>query len=246
MKLAIVIPAYNEEYRIRRTVEAYYEFFETLHSMGVIDFEIIVVLNGCIDKTKDIVQSMSVRLPELTIIDLMQAGKGLAIKAGFEYALSTDNDYIGFVDADMATAPTVYHELFMAIDGYDGIIASRYMKGATVYPPRPIIKRWGSRIFYESFVKLLFGLAYEDLQCGAKIFKRAVIEKITPELTVTQWAFDVELLFLCKKYGFRIREFPTSWFDQTGSKLRMSAGIRMFVSLTRLRLLHSPFKYLVE
>jgi glycosyltransferase involved in cell wall biosynthesis len=246
MKLAIIIPAYNEELRIRRTVEAYYEFFETLHSMGVIDFEIIVVLNGCIDKTKDIVQSMSERLPKLTIIDLMQAGKGLAIKAGFEYALSTNTDYIGFVDADMATTPTVYHELFMAIDGYDGIIASHYMKGATVYPPRPIIKRWGSRIFYENLANLLFGLTYEDLQCGAKIFKRAVIAKITPELTIKQWAFDVELLFLCKKYGFRMREFPTNWVDQAGSKLHISSGFHMLASIIKLRLRYSRFKRLVE
>jgi hypothetical protein len=121
----------------------------------------------------------------------------------------------------------------------DGIIASRYMPGAQVFPPRPAYKRWGSRLIYEPLVKLLFGLSYYDLQCGAKLFTRATIAKITSYLTIQQWAFDVELLYLCKKFGFTIREIPTVWTDQEDSKLTLRAGLRMLKQLFSLRLRHS-------
>ena len=73
------------------------------------------------------------------------------------------------------------------------------MRGALVSPPRPWIKRWGSKLFFESLTKLLFGINYYDTQCGAKLFKRHVIEKIVPYLWVGQWAFDIELFYICAK-----------------------------------------------
>jgi hypothetical protein len=163
-----------------------------------------------------------------------QAGKGLAIKAGFADALNRDNNLIGFVDADMATAPQAFYDLITNIHEYDGIIASRYMPGAHITPARPAYKRYGSRLIYEPFVWLLFGLSYYDLQCGAKLFKRKVLETITPQLTITQWAFDVELLYLCKKAGYKIKEIPTVWHDQANSKLTLLGGLRMFSSLFKV------------
>jgi hypothetical protein len=131
----------------------------------------------------------------------------------------------------MATEPAAFYDLIMNIDDVDGVIASRYMPGAHITPERPAYKRWGSRIIYEPYVWLLFGLSYYDYQCGAKLFKRAVIERITPQLTVAQWAFDVELLYLCKKGGFIIKEIPTVWHDQADSKLTLRGGLRMFGAL---------------
>jgi hypothetical protein len=126
--------------------------------------------------------------------------------------------------------------LIKNINGYDAIIASRYMPGSVVSPPRPFIKRWGSKIFFETLTRLLFGISYYDTQCGAKLFKRAVIEKITPYLWVRQWAFDIEILYLCKRFAFSVKELPTVWHDQTGSKLRiMHAGSRMLGTLFKLR-----------
>jgi len=238
-KISIIIPAHNEATRIGRTLQEYLAFFDNLKQQGLLDFEIIVVLNGCTDTTLSVVQKEQERFGNLLIIDLLEAGKGLAIKAGFQDALTRDNDRIGFIDADMATKPRYFYDLVTNIDDYDGIIASRYMPGAQVFPPRPFVKRWGSRLFYESLVRVLFGLSYYDLQCGAKLFKRDVIEKILPYLTVRQWAFDVEPLYLFKKFGFSIREFPTVWYDQDGSKLRMGAGFFMLSSLVQLRFTHS-------
>ncbi len=242
MKISIIIPAYNEEERISNTLHTYHRFFDELKNKEILDVELVVVLNGCVDNTLGVVTEIQHQLSDIYVINSVQPGKGLAIKLGFADALTRPNDWIGFVDADMATSPEEFYKLIINRNGYDGIIASRYMPGAQVYPPRPWIKRWGSKIFYESLVRLLFGISYYDFQCGAKVFKRQVIEKITPELTIKQWAFDVELLYLCKKHGFHVHEFPTIWYDQVGSKLRLGAGFYMLGALIRLRLYYSSLR----
>jgi len=235
MKISIIIPAYNEEGRIARTMRAYHQFFLDKQLSTHLSFELAIVLNGCKDNTLGIVEKVRDELvSSIVIINLVQAGKGLAIKAGFADALTRQNDLIGFVDADMATAPQAFYDLVLKISDVDGVIASRYMPGAKITPERPAYKRWGSRIIYEPYVWLLFGLSYYDYQCGAKLFTRAVIEKITPQLTVTQWAFDVELLYLCKKNKFIIKEIPTVWHDQADSKLTLRGGLRMFSALFKV------------
>ena len=238
-KLCIIIPAYNEEKRIGRTLQEYLAFFNDLKQRRVLNYEMIVVLNGCTDNTLSVVQKEQEKFGNLKIIDLKDCGKGLATKAGFEDALRRDSDLIGFVDADMATLPQFFYELMLNMR--DVTIASRYMPGAKVFPPRSLLKRWGSRIVYESLVRALFGLSYYDLQCGAKLFKRGVIETVLPHMTERQWAFDVELLYLCKKFGFSMRELPTVWYERDGSKLRLSAGFLMLFALVRLRFAHSFF-----
>jgi dolichol-phosphate mannosyltransferase len=232
MNISIIIPAYNEEKRIKRTIEQYHHFFSHLEHHG----EFVVVLNGCTDTTKAIVTQVASQLSNIYIVECPRAGKGLAVKEGFLNALSRDNDLIGFVDADAATAPDAFYQLIAHITSNDGIIASRYMPGARIYPSRPWIKRWGSRLFYESLIWALFGMSYYDYQCGAKLFTRATIASIAPQLTIDQWAFDVELLYLCKLHRYIIREFPTVWHDQADSKLRISSGLRMLVNLVKLRL----------
>jgi len=231
MKIALIVPAYNEEKRIGNTILAYAQFFADKKD---IDITYIVVLNGCTDNTINVVSDLRSSVPTLTILDIPEAGKGCAIKAGFAYALAHNStfDAIGFVDADGATAPAAYYDLIINLGTADGIIASRYMPGARIEPERPLVKRWGSKLVYEPLVWLLLGLSYYDLQCGAKLFKRPVIARIITQLTIAQWAFDIELLYLCKRYGFTIKEVPTVWHDQAGSKLKiMRGGMRMLSAL---------------
>lgn len=245
MKLSIIIPAYNEENRITRTLDHYARYFQELENQHALSTEIVVVLNGCKDNTLGVVQAVAQQYPMIRIVELKQAGKGLAIAAGFKDALTRSNDLIGFVDADMATSPDQFNNLVDALKSetnYDGVIASRYMPGAKLFPPRPFIKRWGSKLIYENMIRLLFGMNYYDYQCGAKLFRRAVIQTIAPQLTVTQWAFDVEVLYLCKKHNYKILEIPTIWYDQADSKLKiMRSGFRMLSALVRMRINHSRF-----
>ena len=230
MNIRIIIPAHNEEQRIKRTIQEYCNYFAKKWNV-----EVLVVLNGCTDNTLSVVKEQCKAFPKLSFIDLAEAGKGLALKAGFQHISHQDNELIGFVDADMATVPAEFEKLVINIGDFDGIIASRYMPGASVYPPRPWIKRWGSKLFYEPLVWLLFGFSYYDFQCGAKVFRRSVINAIAEKIITKHWAIDVELLYLAKKHGFRIREFPTTWHDQEGSKLRVRHGLDMIVSLLKIK-----------
>ena len=105
MKLTIIIPAYNEEDRIKKTVQAYHDFFSSIPEYTT---EFIIVLNGCTDNTAHVIrelqQKQRIDSPPIVMIELSQAGKGRAIKAGFLEALCKNDNLIGFVDADMATA----------------------------------------------------------------------------------------------------------------------------------------------
>ena len=239
MKISIIIPAYNEEKRIGKTLKEYKEFFQELEKRKVLDFEIIVVLNACRDNTLGVVEKN--KFPQLKILDFKQDGKGFAIIEGFKDALKRKNDMIGFVDADMATSPAAYYDLIQNIDNYDGIIGSRWLKDSKV-TKRIFLRKitsWG----FNFITRSLFLMNYTDTQCGAKLFKKKVVEKIICELNLTRWAFDVNLLYLCKKNKFRIKEHPTTWEDKKDSKLGVfKVSIQMFLGILRLRLINSFFE----
>lgn len=243
LDLALIIPTHNEEKRIGKSLQAYGHFFSSMLKKDNFISELIVVLNGCTDNTATIVQKIGHKYKFITILDLHEAGKGHAITEGFKYALKENAALIGFVDADMATSAQEFYHLIKKIDNYDGIIASRYMSGATVIPPRPAIKRWGSKLVFEPLVKLFLGLHYTDLQCGAKLFKRQVIETIIDHLKERQWAFDVEFLYLCKLFHFSIKEIPTVWHDRAESKFKLlKSGLRMLSSVISARSNHAALK----
>jgi glycosyltransferase involved in cell wall biosynthesis len=230
MRIALVIPAHNEEQRIAKTLQDYADYF----AQKKVYLTFIVVPNACTDNTTSVVKKIVATHSDVHLVIIKNGGKGRALKAGFLHALHGLYDYIGFVDADGATSPEAFFQLVMSADDYDGIIASRYMPESRISLSRPWYKRIGSYVIYEPLVKMLFGISYHDLQCGAKLFSREVIERIIAELTVTGWAIDVELLFLCKKYKFSIKELPTTWYDQAGSKLTLGGGVAMLKSLVKL------------
>ncbi len=241
MKLNIIIPAYNEEKRIEKNLESYSQFF--LDKMKN-DFEILIILNGCRDKTREIVEKFSNKRRYIKFKEFKKAiGKGGAIIEGFKIA---DSDLIGYVDADGSTSPKTFYDLVENINSHDGIIASRWIKGAIIKKKQPITRRISSRGF-NLLVKLFFGLKIRDTQCGAKLFKGKAIKKITPELGITRWAFDIDLLYRMKRNGFDVVEIPTEWEDIEGSRLNLKKTIlEMFVSIIRLRLIYSPFKFTIK
>jgi len=248
MKLSLVIPARNEEKRIPKTLLTYVAFLDDLRKKKVLDYEIIVVANACKDNTVSVVKKIARTAKRVKLIDRAVGpdGKGLGVMTGFKDALQRDADLIGFVDADMATEPQYFYDLIQNITGYDGIIASRYIPGASVFPKQSISRIVSSRAF-NFLVRSLFFMSYKDTQCGAKLFTRAAAERITPDIHSNRWAFDVNMLHACKQHRLRVCEFPTVWKDQAYSVLNFKvAAPQMFLSLVRLRLMHSPFKGIVS
>jgi len=246
-KISIIIPAYNEEKRIKATLETYGNFFNKLKKDKKLDYEILVVINNTHDKTEEVIKDCQKRNKNIRYLNFDQGGKGFAIIEGFKDALKRkENSLLGFVDADMATLPEAFYALIRNINGFDGLIASRYMKKSIVNPRQSIQRVIVSRI-YNFFMRALLNLHYSDTQCGAKIFKRKTVESILPELTLSKWAFDVDLLYSSKRLGFKIIEYPTVWADKEYSKINlMNAGPWMTMGIIRLRILNSPFKCLIR
>lgn len=240
MKLSIVIPAYNEEQRLRPMLDAYGAYFLPRYQREV---ELIVVVNGSRDRTADIAREYGRAHPQISIVEEPEAiGKGGAIMLGFKHARGK---LVGFVDADGSTPPEAFDDLVTHIGDAGAIIASRWFKESVVEPRQPLKRRVVSRIF-NLMVRTLFGLKIWDTQCGAKVVRGEIVKEILPELGLTRWAFDVDLLFQVRRRGHRITERPTVWRDVGGSQLRIArASMEMFVAIVRLRLLYSPLKWVV-
>lgn len=219
-KICIIIPAYNEQDRIGRTLKGYAEYFKSKPEK----ITFLVVANNCSDNTVEDTKNIAKIYKNIEVIDLKPGGKGFAVKEGFLWALHKDFDLIGFVDADMATLPQYFYDLIVACKDHDGAIASRYAKGAIIFPERPLVRKIGGK-FYNWLLRNMLGLPYKDTQCGAKIFTQDTIAKITPDMHEVKWSFDLELLYLCKLHNKNIQEIATTWSDQAGSHLDITANL---------------------
>ena len=247
--ISIVIPAHNEEKRLGRMLESYGSFFEEKRKAKEIsNFEILIVLNNCVDKTEDVVKIFSKKYSRIKYVHFKEGGKGFAIVEGFKEALKNkENKLIGFVDGDLSTPPEAFYDLIKNIDGYDGIIADRWDKKSIVTPKQSYFRRFISR-GYNFIVKTLFFFPYSDTQCGAKVFKREILEKNIKKFGKSKWGFDIVLLYCLRKESHaKIKSIPTIWHDEVGSHVNLKkTPLRMFASAVRLRLSHSPFSFIVR
>ncbi|MGV8151957.1 MAG: glycosyltransferase [Candidatus Nanoarchaeia archaeon] len=243
-KISIVIPAYNEEKRIGSTLKEYFDYFKKIKKKKIIDFDIIVVLNACKDNTLGVVKKYKCK--ELKILNFERGGKCFAVCEGFKAAIKEKSDYIGFVDADGATPAASFYDLYANINGYDGVIANRWDKKSIISTKQTILRRIVSRGF-NFLARTLFLFNYQDTQCGAKLFRRELLEKIVPKLGASEWSFDIDMLFYARRNNAKIKSIATEWNDKKESKVNLKkTPFRMFFSILRLRIYHSPFKFLLR
>lgn len=239
--LLLLIPAYNEEQRIEPVLREFSIYFRD-HYRG--PFQLVVVLNGCRDHTRGVVERVMQDFPSLSFLDFpAPIGKGGALIQGLK--LATQAELIGYVDADGASPPHAFYELTrrLAADEADCVIGSRWLPDSVLHQAQPLLRRFTSRCFH-LVVELLFWLHVKDTQCPCKVMKRAVVEQVHDALCIADLAFDVNLLVAIKRARFRILEVPTEWTDKLGSKVSSSlfrASLTMFLSVVRVRLIYSPF-----
>jgi glycosyltransferase involved in cell wall biosynthesis len=240
--LSIVIPAYNEQYRIGKTLDDYLAFFDTKLKGK---YEILVVLNGCKDKTLEIILDYKKHHPNLNYLDIKEAiGKGGALTEGFKIATGK---IVGFTDADGSTSPKMFLKLYDILSNLpqiDCIIGSRNL------PQSVVLGRTSSRkIMTAGFnfgVNFMFNLNIKDTQCGAKLVRKLMIKKIVNNLSIANMAFDVNLLVDIKRNGGQTLEIPITWEDTEDSSINnpIKTSLAMALSVVRLRLIYSPFKFL--
>lgn len=197
--LSIVVPAYKEEKTIVSTLSGINRILSTLN----INYEIICVVDGLVDKTLEKVSK--IKNPNLKILYYTKnLGKGNAVRYGMERA---KGEIVGFVDAN-GINPRSIPMLLQHFNWYkaDIIVGSkRHPVSKVRYPWFRRILSWG----YQKLIRILFDIEIRDTQVGAKLFKKAVVAKILPLLLVKDWAFDIELLAVANRKGFiKIYESP--------------------------------------
>ena len=233
--VTIVIPAYNEEDRIKRVIEDYARVLEALRG----DYEILVVCNGCTDRTEEIVEGIGISNPRVRSLSFKERlGKGGAIIEGFKEG---KGDLVGFVDADQSTGAEEYLKLIHVFENplIDGAVASRRAKGAEITVHQSLGRRIAGRIF-NIIVRGLFGLSLKDTQCGAKLFKREAVMDVVNELQLKGYEFDVELLWKLKRKGYVVEEVPIKWWHEKGSKFSLLRGPGMLLRLLKMRVGEAP------
>jgi hypothetical protein len=122
------------------------------------------------------------------------------------------------------------------------VIGSRWLPGSVLHQMQSGQRRFASRCFH-AIVQFFFHMNIKDTQCGAKVMRREVVEKIHGALCIADMAFDINLLYLIKRNGFTVLEVPTEWTDKQGSKVNLpKASLTMLLSVIRIKWIYSPFK----
>jgi len=227
--ILLLIPAYNEESRIGPVLGAYALYFREHHPDN---FHLVVVLNGCTDDTLGVVERASEQFPEISHVNIPEpVGKGGALIEGLK--LAPEADLVGYVDADGATPPAAFDDLVTECAGADCVIGSRWMAGSVLRQEQTFRRQFASRVFH-AIVQGFFWMNIRDTQCGAKVMRREAVQAIHGQLTVADMAFDINLLYALKRSGYTVREVPTEWTDQVGSKVEMGrTSLVMLLSVIR-------------
>jgi dolichyl-phosphate beta-glucosyltransferase len=229
--LSIIIPAYNEEQRLPRTLD---DVLAYLQSRSY-DWEVVVVDDGSTDRTGSVVReragdSLALRL--LQHPDGANHGKGAAVRLGMEAATGR---YRLFMDADNSTTLDHVEKFWPWFDdGYDVVIGSRDVQGAQI----EVHQRWYKEVAGNVgnwIIRFLAVPGICDTQAGFKMFSQRCIEAILPALTIDHWGFDVELLVAARRRGFRIKEVPIRWVNAPNSKVRATTYFDVLGEVWRVR-----------
>lgn len=226
--LSLIIPAYNEERRLPDTLSTIQQYLASQPYQA----EVLVVDNGSQDRTAEVAQSYAHDDAGLRLLKEQRRGKGLAVRRGMQEATG---EYRFICDADLSM-PIEELNRFLppALTEFDIAIASREVPGAVRYG-EPAYRHWIGRVF-NTLVRVLALPDFHDTQCGFKCFTAAAAESLFQQQQLDGWSFDVEVLFLAVRRGYRVVEVPISWYYNPGSRVSLfSDSWHMFTDLLRIR-----------
>ncbi len=223
--LSLIIPAYNEEQRLPRTLTQIQAFL----SEQPYESEVLVVENGSQDRTAVVAEDFA---PEVRLLREPKRGKGLAVRRGM---MEASGDFRFICDADLSMPiEEVIRFLPPKLDDYDIAIASREVPGAVRYN-EPAYRHWIGRTF-NLLVRTMAVPGFQDTQCGFKCFTAEAAEALFPMQRIDGWTFDVELLYVALRLGYRVKEVPINWYYFPGSRVRIvQDSWLMLTDLFRIR-----------
>ncbi len=231
--LSVVIPAYNEERRIGRTLRKIQEYLTRQDYAG----EIIVVDDGSRDRTaKTAAEALRNMKNRHIIRRSVNIGKGYSVREGI---LKAKGDLVLFSDADLSTPIEELANFLPWISaGYDVVIASRALPESDIQVRQNFFRELMGKTF-NVFVRLLLITGIPDTQCGFKLFRGDVARKIFPLVITRGFSFDAEALYLCVRTGYKIKQVPVCWRNSRPSKVRIfKSSIQMLWELAKIRLAH--------
>ena len=229
--LSIVVPAYNEERRLRGTLERLVAFIDARPFTFV---EIVVVDDGSRDGTAALVEEFASRDSRVRLVkNPGNRGKGYAVRHGFQEARA---DWVLFSDADLSSPIEEVDKLWQAARSHGAKIAigSRALDRSLVGVHQPVWREFAGR-FFNLVMRAVTGLPFRDTQCGFKLFEAAAAREITRRQHLDGFGFDVELLFLAKILGYPAVEVPVRWDDVVGTKVSTARGIVAFLEPFEIR-----------
>jgi dolichyl-phosphate beta-glucosyltransferase len=231
MYLSVIVPAYNEEKRLPKTIREIDKYLKTQSY----ESEIIVVSDGSKDRTIEVAKNLMPEIKNLKLLEFKdKRGKGFGVRQGM---LEAKGKYRVFTDADNSTSIDQVEKMWPEFEkGFDVVIGSRDIKGAVLAIPQPWIRRRTGDIFnlITQIVSGLWGIW--DTQCGFKGFSEKAANDIFPKTLIDRFAFDVEALILAKKLGYKIKEIPVTWLNDPDSKVKLKSMFDMLLDVFKIRL----------
>jgi dolichyl-phosphate beta-glucosyltransferase len=229
--LSIIVPAYNERARLPETlrrIEAYFNNAEW-------DFhEIIVVDDGSTDGTAEAAEAFAAENPNIRVLrNPGNRGKGYSVRHGMQQA---QGDWRLFTDADLSAPIEELDKLWRELQRQNAQIAigSRALDRSLIGVHQPGFRESAGKVF-NAVMRVVAGLPFADTQCGFKIFSAETARDIFSRQTLERFGFDVEILFIARRFRYKTIEVPVRWNHVEGSKVSMFTGIHAFKELADVR-----------
>ncbi len=229
----VVLPVYNEEHVLARSVIALRQF---LNENLPHPFRIVIADNASNDKTWELAQALSQQHSDVICLHLDQKGRGQALRHAW---LDSSADIVSYMDVDLSTNLEAFPKLIQAIEeGYDVAVGSRHLPASLVKrsPGRELTSR-----SYNFLIKAMFLARLSDAQCGFKALSSEAAQELVPLIRNQGWFFDTELLILAHKKGYRVKEIPVTWVEDPDSKVSITkTALEELKGLLRMRFRPRP------
>lgn len=218
IKLSVIVPCYNEEKRFKAGFEHFYKFL----TKTKFKWELIFVNDGSKDKTLNLMWAESKKNNKIRVITYeSNKGKGFAISKGVGTA---NGEIVLFSDIDNSVDISTVNSFFKYFNDADVVIGSRRLTNSKILKRQKPLRELLGRGF-TLLVKIIVNWQIKDATCGFKAFKREAAKKLFKKISIYNWSFDAEILFLCKKYKMRVAQVPVVWTDVKGSKVSITKDI---------------------